>query len=71
MDNFLDLSEDPLFQPGFTPLNSNQSENEAVKNVAHKYMSLGGSKHAHINSLATSPKKFISIGQAMGFGMKG
>nr|GFA06454.1 RNA-directed DNA polymerase, eukaryota [Tanacetum cinerariifolium] len=27
---------DALFSPGFTPLNSNQSGNEAVKNVAHE-----------------------------------
>ncbi|GJV48254.1 hypothetical protein Tco_1438466 [Tanacetum coccineum] len=87
---------DPLFPPGFTPLNSNQSGNEAVENVDHegisslgtiesvpKNMSPGGSKHDHVDSLAPSPKpingfsilerfqEFISIGQAMGFSMKG
>ncbi|GKC54079.1 hypothetical protein Tco_1076824 [Tanacetum coccineum] len=51
-------------------VNSNQSENEAVENVAHegipldttenvhKSMSPGGSKHDHADSLAPSPKPF-------------
>ncbi|GJV06719.1 hypothetical protein Tco_1344375 [Tanacetum coccineum] len=53
-----------------------------VKSIP-KNMSPGGSKHDHVDSLAPSPKlingfsilerfqEFISIGQAMGFGMKG
>nr|GEV57189.1 hypothetical protein [Tanacetum cinerariifolium] len=56
---------DPLFLPGFTPLNSNQSGNEAMENVAHegissfdtiecvhKNMSPGGSKHDNVLSLS-------------------
>ncbi|GJW34041.1 hypothetical protein Tco_0054073 [Tanacetum coccineum] len=56
---------DPLFPPTLVnPINSNQSRNEVVKNVAHegifffgtiesvpKNMSPGGSKHDHIDSL--------------------
>nr|GEV82237.1 hypothetical protein [Tanacetum cinerariifolium] len=86
---------DLLFLPWFNPLNSNQSGNEAMENVAYegisslgaiksipKNMSLSGSKHDCVDSLAPSPKpnngfsirkcfhEFISIGQAMGFGMK-
>nr|GEW35506.1 RNA-directed DNA polymerase, eukaryota [Tanacetum cinerariifolium] len=69
----------------------NQSVNEVVENTTvddgtiesvPKNMSLGGSKHGHVDSLALSTKlingfyilkcfqEFISIGQATSFGMK-
>ncbi|GKA33695.1 hypothetical protein Tco_0720124 [Tanacetum coccineum] len=66
LENSPNLSGDPF---GFTPLNSNQSGNEAVESVAYegvpslgtiesvpKNMSPGGSKHDHVDSLALSPK---------------